>query len=39
MYTTSIYDVSKIKKELNFKFKATGETLKRVVKEAKKASV
>ncbi len=38
MFTSSLYDASKIKNELDFQFTPTEETLKRVTKESGKAS-
>lgn len=38
MFTTSLYDASKIKNELGFKFISTEKTLERVVKESGKTS-
>lgn len=38
MFTTSLYNSSKIKNELNFQFTPTEETLKRVAQEYKRAS-
>ncbi len=39
MFTTSLYDASKIKNALDFQFTPTEVTLKRVVKESEKASI
>ena len=38
MFTTSLYDASKIKKQLGFQFTPTEETLKRIAKESGKIS-
>lgn len=38
MFTTSLYDASKIKNELGFQFISTEKTLERVVKESGKGS-
>lgn len=38
MFTTSIYDASKIRKELGFKFTPTQATLERIAKESRKKS-